>query len=132
MTTVSLTVMTVAVTLAMVKGPGLDAELVEILLPVTKPSVIKLPELLVIVLPAAAKVSEMAPEFTGLTTTILPGDVGNVSVKLTLLTWTDVGLPIVNVSVDVPFVTIGLGLKLFEKVRAVTGSTIFAILAPTP
>ena len=75
--------MTVAVTLAMVNGPGFDAELVDILLPVTKPSVKKLPELLVKVLPAAAKVIEMAPEFTGLATTILPGDVGNVSVKAT-------------------------------------------------
>ena len=122
MTTVSLTYITKAVTSAIVNGPGLVAELVDIVLPIAKPSVIKLPVLLVIVLPIAAKVIVMAPEDTGLATTILPGaplpTFGKVSEKATPLStsfW--FGFVMVNFNVETPFARIGVGANCF----AITG-----------
>ena len=54
----------------------------------------------------------------GLATTIAPGEVGKVSVKLTLLTATGLGLVIVKLSADEPLALIGVGLKLLLMVTA--------------
>ena len=83
-------------------------------MPIAKPSVIKLPEPLVIVLPVAAKVT-VGAELTGFATTI---KVGNVSEKATPLSesfW--FGFVMVNVNVETPFARIGVGANCF----AITG-----------
>ena len=59
-------------------------------------------------------------------TTILPGEVGKVSVKFSPLTAPAFGLEIVKVSVEPMVVFVGFGKKFFEKV-SVVGSIIFAM-----
>jgi hypothetical protein len=82
---------------------------------------------------AGEKVGAPQPEVVAAgvpATTMAPGEVGSVSVKLRLLSGVDVGFVIVNVSVETPPSAMGLGLKLFAKVSAVAGSTMEAIRAP--
>src|SRR5689334_11077654 len=52
----------------------------------------------------------------GLATTMAPGVVGNVSVKLSALMVTGVGLVSVKVRAETPPVVVGSGLKFFEMV----------------
>ena len=54
----------------------------------------------------------------GEATTIAPGLVGNVSVKLRSLSDTEVGLVIVKVSVEIPLTVVGSGLKFLVMVAA--------------
>ena len=66
-----------------------------------------------------AKVGVPHPEvdaLVGLATTIAPGLVGRVSVKLTPVSVTGVGLVSVKVSVEIPLTVVGSGLKLFAIV----------------
>ena len=64
----------------------------------------------------------------GFATTMAPGLIGNVSLKFTSLMAAAFGLPIVNVSVDIPPTIAGSGAKDFEIVVAV-GSMITAMRA---
>jgi hypothetical protein len=57
-----------------------------------------------------------AEAFDGVATTIAPGLVGNVSVKLRPVSVTGVGFVSVKVRVDTPFTLVGSGLKLFAIV----------------
>ena len=59
----------------------------------------------------------------GEATTIAPGVVGSVSIKLRPLRVTDVGLVMVNVSVEIPFTVVGSGLKFLAMVTT-DGSSI--------
>ena len=75
-----------------------------------------------------AKVGEPQPDveaLAGLATTIAPGLVGRVSVKLRSVSVTGVGFVSVKVRVDIPFTVVGSGLKSFEIVTA-EGSRIYA------
>jgi hypothetical protein len=54
----------------------------------------------------------------GEATTIAPGVVGKVSVKLRPLSETEVGLVMVKVSVEIPLTVVGSGLKFFVMVAA--------------
>ena len=70
---------------------------------------------------AGAKVGEPQPvvfELGVLATTMAPGVVGRVSVKLSPLKAADVGLVSVNVSVETPPAVVGSGLKFLEMVTA--------------
>ena len=82
-----------------------------------------------------AKVGEPQPEVekvAGVATTIwLPESRGSASVKLAPPTAEGFGLPIVNVRVDVPPATVGVGENAFEIVSA-AGSTMLATTALTP
>ena len=62
---------------------------------------------------------------SGVATTMAPGEVGNVSVKLSPLTVTGVGLVNVKVNAETPPTLVGSGLKFFEIVTA-EGSKTYA------
>src|SRR5258706_5406163 len=82
---------------------------------------------------AGAKVGAPQPDVVAAgvpATTIAPGDVGSVSVKLRLLSADDVGLVIVKVRVETPPTAMGLGLKVFANVSCEAGSTRLAVPAP--
>ena len=64
-------------------------------------------------------------------TCIAPGDVGNVSVKLTPVTAAAFGFEMVNVRTETPDVDVGSGLNCLENVSAF-GSMMFRIRLPTP
>lgn len=75
-----------------------------------------------------AKVGEPHPEveaFVGLAMTIVPGAVGSVSVKLSPVNVTGVGLVNVKVRVEMPPTVVGSGLKFLVMVAA-DGSTMYA------
>jgi len=68
-----------------------------------------------------ANVGEPHPDvdaFVGLATTIAPGLVGRVSVKLRLVCVTGVGFVNVKVRVEMPPTLVGSGLKFFAIVTA--------------
>jgi hypothetical protein len=67
---------------------------------------------------------------TGVVATIFPGEVGKVSVKLTLLRATPFGLCKIKVSVDVPLTEVSLGVKALEMVT-LEGSMIAAMRPET-
>ena len=56
-------------------------------------------------------------------TTMLPGDVGKVSVKLTPVMVALFGFVIVKVRAETPLMLVGSGLKFFEIVTVVGSST---------
>ena len=82
-----------------------------------------------------AKVGEPQPDVekvAGVATTIwLPESRGSASVKFAPLTADGFGLPIVNVSVDVPPATVGVGENALAMVSA-AGSTMLAMIPLTP
>src|SRR4029450_8277949 len=77
--------------------------------------------------PTAGEPHPAVEYVAGVATTIWPPDsVGNVSLKLAPPTAAAFGLPIVNVSVDVPPATVGVGENALAIVSA-AGSMMFAI-----
>ena len=74
-----------------------------------------------VALAAGAKVGDPQPVVVApgvLATTMAPGVVGRVSVKLSPLKAAGVGLVRVNVSVETPPAVVGSGLKFLEMVTA--------------
>lgn len=73
-----------------------------------------------------AKVGVPHPDveaLVGLATTIAPGDVGNISVKLISVSVTGVGFVSVKVSVEIPLTVVGSGLKFFAMLTTDGSST---------
>lgn len=94
-------------------------ETVHVLEAATDPPVKRIPRSLAASVPPALSVNvppQLLDVVRGEAMTIAPGAVGNISVKLRPLSDMDVGLVMVNVSVEIPLTVVGSGLKFFAIV----------------
>ena len=96
-------------------------EIVHVPAAATDPPVKRMPRSLAASAPPALSANvppQVLVVVRGEATTIAPGVVGNVSVKLRPVSDTEVGLVMVNVSVEIPLTVVGSGLKFFAIVTS--------------